>query len=119
MVSSCYSTVGIRRVNLFTHLLTSHDWGKDRNVITTNDMKTNHINRVASIGFGQPCLREENLRFNNNCIIWDLSISIIIYNTLFQYRSTDYWMDDTYSLGQIVHQQRYRHNDSKKGRYRI
>ena len=35
-----------------------------------------------------------------------------ISNKPCQCRNIDYWTDDTYSLGQIVYQQRYRHNDS-------
>ena len=42
-------------------------------------MKTNHINRVASIGFGHLCLREENMSFNISCIFQEREISIIIY----------------------------------------
>jgi hypothetical protein len=35
-VSSSCSTSGTRRVNLVTNLVISHEWGKDREVITTS-----------------------------------------------------------------------------------
>ena len=36
-VSSSCSTSGTRRLNLVTNLVISHEWGKDREVITTSE----------------------------------------------------------------------------------
>jgi hypothetical protein len=58
-------------------------------------IKPKGLNRIATISYGNLCLREEILRFNNKLQYFRKLISITnISNKPCQYRNTDYRVDD-------------------------
>ena len=57
--------------NNLHHYVQSRKLGTANNLKGFGSSKPKGLNRIAKIGYGHLCLREENIRFNNNLIIKD------------------------------------------------
>jgi hypothetical protein len=57
--------------NNLNHYVKIRKFWKENNLKGFGASKPKGLNRIAKIGYGHLCLREENLSFNNNLIIKD------------------------------------------------